>query len=37
MIPDYFLPNPIDKPAINDKIILIAAVFLFEDPALKEG
>ena len=37
MIPDYFLPNPINKPANNDKIIFIAAVFLFQDPALKEG
>jgi len=43
MISDFFLSigaylnhNPINKPAKNDKKMLIAAVFQFVDPVLKD-
>ena len=43
MIPDFFLScgaflnhNPVNKPAKNNKIMLIAAVFHFVDPAQKD-
>ena len=44
MISDFFFlsgafldKNPINKPAINNKRVLIAAVFHFVDPVQKEG
>ena len=44
MISDFFFSsgaflnqNPINKPAINNKRVLIAAVFHFVDPVQKDG